>query len=393
MDHGDAGWTGCWVASVRGSLRKEGHDMGKTFYTLSEAAAKLGVTSEELSLLVRDDRLHVRQEGARKVIGAAEVDALALAGLKTAGRPPAADTRDAIDISDIDRSLDEGFVGGSGLLELTRERYETSLGDVRYQIRMETSAESALPAEAGGAGETWMTLPKAAAALGLSPRTLQGLVKAGELESRVRPDGRREVLIVTGPTIPQKPPAAPASPPPPPASVAERQIQIARTALGMAKKLAEAHENELSRTRRDVRLGWVLLVLMAVAAGAVLWWAVQQNKLLNLERAETAKLSEKLSDTKGLLNDEKLRAAKLSGELDSTRADRQALQTRKDQLQEDLTTAREALADSKATAKILAADLETATAKTAELSAELARVKAAAATRPATQPATARAGG
>ncbi len=356
--------------------------MGKT-YTLGQAAARLGITAEELGELVRDNALHVSQNGSQKVLDAAEVDALAA---RTPRRPERSlgdtGTEDAISLSEADRSILEGLGGGSGLLELTRERYETSLGDVRYNIQMEAPLETKLPAEAAAGKQTWMALAEAAAALGLNVRTVEGLLEAGELTSRLRPDGQREVLVAAVPAGNSQAQAVSQD-------LAERQIQIARTALGMARKLAETHEYELKRARRNAFLAWVAAGVLAVGGGLALGWAVHRTHDLNVSRITANSLTNDLQGVRALLEEEKARTAGLNEDLRAAQADRRSLQADKDRVQGDLTTAREALAESKAAAQILSADLATAKTKAAEMSAELERLRTEKA---ASQPAENRAG-
>ena len=176
----------------------------KMYYSEEEAAAKLGVSVDELAGYVRDDKLRVFQDGARKMFKADEVDALlggvtqpmdsgeidlAPAGesdIPTAEPPDAADivtigdigeplasgaedtviTAEGISIFDeedleieaadpmaktqIAPSLEdqiaiEGVGSGSGLLDLTRESDDTSLGaEVLDHIDMEDAVGSGL---------------------------------------------------------------------------------------------------------------------------------------------------------------------------------------------------------------------------------------------------------
>lgn len=359
--------------------------MGKSYYTLAEAAERLALTAEELADLVRDNNLRVRQDGRSKLLRAKDVDALAGDGRERTDPAPD-DVADAISLSEADQAILQGFGGGSGLLELTRERYDTSLGDVRYHIDLEAPAGSDLAVAAESMGKAWMTIQEAAAALGVTARTIEGRIKAGGLDSRLRPDGRREVLVTTRPT------EAEAAPEGAPAGVlqADRQVEIARATLVMAKKLAEAHEADLKRARRTALLAWLAVVALAVAVGAALWWGTRQAGWHELERQKVSNLSDRLTDAETRLKKEEGRAAKLTTELETVRAELRALQQKKDQLQTDLAASRGQLFESKAAVQALTGDLKIATAKAALLSAELERARAT--TRPTTQPAEGRAG-
>lgn len=176
----------------------------KMYYSEEEAAEKLGVSVDELAGYVRDDKLRVFQDGARKMFKADEVDALmggvtqpmdsgeinlAPAGESDipAAEPP--DTADVVTIGDLgeniatgaedtvitaegisifdeedleiesadpmaktqiapsleDQIAIEGVGSGSGLLDLTRESDDTSLGaEVLDHIDMEDAVGSGL---------------------------------------------------------------------------------------------------------------------------------------------------------------------------------------------------------------------------------------------------------
>ncbi|MDY6913053.1 MAG: hypothetical protein SVT52_01160 [Planctomycetota bacterium] len=163
----------------------------KMYYTDEEAAAKLDVTTEQLADYIRDDKLRVFQDGDRKMFQVEEVNALAgdsdeaieLAPTDEPAEPEAGDaaslaeadeakdvgkedtviTADGISIFDdedleieaadpmaktqIAPSLEdqiaiEGVGSGSGLLDLTRESDDTSLGEVLDHIDMEAAVGS-----------------------------------------------------------------------------------------------------------------------------------------------------------------------------------------------------------------------------------------------------------
>jgi hypothetical protein len=347
--------------------------MGKTYYEPREAAAKLGVTADELVNLVRDGRLHVRRAGEQKVLAAEEVDALAADIRRAAGRYLSdTNVQDAIDLSQADPSVLES--GGSGLLELTRDRYETSLGDVGGQAEADAPPAAGPPAETADQGRPWMTVAEAASALGLNVRAVDGLIDAGELEARRGVDGSREVRVTAGPATADFAPAK---------EMAE--VEVRRTAFDMVSRLTERREAELRLVRIIAWVAWGVVGALVLTGSIGLWWALDQRGQLHVQRATTASLSGQLSEEKARLVEEKVRTAGLTRDLEAARGKLDSLQASKDQLQADLTSAREALVESKAAAKIAEAKLETARAEMALLRAELTRAQAA--TQPATQPA------
>ena len=151
--------------------------MAKIYYTEAEAASKLGINPAELANYVRDGKLRSFQDGPRKMYKVEEVDKVAGAGSGEIELAPV--EGDAVSLSDADKpapnhtkedtvitaegisifddedleieaadpmaktqiapTLDEqvsveGVGSGSGLLDLTRESDDTSLGEVLEHI-------------------------------------------------------------------------------------------------------------------------------------------------------------------------------------------------------------------------------------------------------------------
>jgi hypothetical protein len=197
----------------------------KMYYTEEEAAAKLGVAASDLATVIRDNKLRVFKDGARNMFRCDEVDALAASGV-AAGAPEEeieltpADTSGGSSISLVDSAsqapvpgkedtvitaegvsifdeedLDveaadpmaktqvtarmedqvsaDGSGSGSGLLDLTRESDDTSLGEVLDRIEMDSGAapiiEEATPVAAAVPSEP------AAPAVVEAPDPLAGL--------------------------------------------------------------------------------------------------------------------------------------------------------------------------------------------------------------------------
>ncbi len=188
--------------------------MGKMYYSEEETARKLGVGAQDLTKLVQEGKLHAYADGAQKMFKVEEVDVLAPAeGLEgeeieltpadTAGRGDIglaqADqsaapigkedtviTTEGISIFD-DEDLEveaadpmaktsiapaaeggisaDGVGSGSGLLDLTREPDDTSLGAVLEDISVESAVGGSAAAEAV-AEEPSYAEPEAAAVEG-----------------------------------------------------------------------------------------------------------------------------------------------------------------------------------------------------------------------------------
>ena len=176
--------------------------MAKMYYTEDEATSKLGVTADELTNMVRQQKLRLFKDGERNMFMASEVDALApapadedevelapvedvvsLSGTDEVTTPTKEDTvitAEGISIFD-DEDLEieaadasartqitptiedqiaiEGVGSGSGLLDLTRESDDTSLGEVIDHIDLdETAGGMAAVAPVGG---TYGVVPQA----------------------------------------------------------------------------------------------------------------------------------------------------------------------------------------------------------------------------------------
>ena len=178
----------------------------KMYYTEEEAAAKLGIGPDELAAHIRDSKLRVFQDGPRKMFRVDEVDALGGGGEEEIPLAPAEGdaisleeaeipaeptkedtviTAEGISIFD-DEDLEiepadpmaktqiapsiedqitlEGVGSGSGLLDLTRESDDTSLGaEVLDHIDMESSVMPGLGESALGIEVPSAYTPPAAA--------------------------------------------------------------------------------------------------------------------------------------------------------------------------------------------------------------------------------------
>jgi len=170
--------------------------MAKMYYSEQEAAEVLGITAEELAAYIRDDKLRVFQDGAKKMFKTEEVDALAGEGEEEIELSPADSAADQVSLSEADEagaedekedtvltaegisifddgeleievadpmaktqiapSLEEqmtmdGVGSGSGLLDLTRESDDTSLGaEVLGHIDMDEGVDTGLSGSVAG---------------------------------------------------------------------------------------------------------------------------------------------------------------------------------------------------------------------------------------------------
>lgn len=159
----------------------------------------------------------------------------------------------------------------------------------------------------------WLTITDAASELGVSTRTIERRAKAGDLETRLSDQGRREVLIDPTPTradmvadslsVVQE--------------TSDRQLQIASTAVQLAQQQTEDHRRELRRSRWVGFTGWAAVGVLVIAGAFGLWTIAGQRGQIDLERGR----AEDLRDT---VTVERARADTLSDRLRQAELDLQA---------------------------------------------------------------------
>lgn len=189
--------------------------MAKMYYTEEEAASKLGVSADDLTDMVRQRKLRLFKDGQRNMFMASEVDAMApsagdddaveltpvgdTASLSVADEesPPTKEdtviTAEGISIFDdedleievadasaktqISPSIEdqiaiEGVGSGSGLLDLTRESDDTSLGEVIDHIDLDETAGGVAPV-AAPVGGTYGVVPQADVGVTTAPPAVE----------------------------------------------------------------------------------------------------------------------------------------------------------------------------------------------------------------------------
>jgi len=227
---------------------------------------------------------------------------------------------DAMGVGDTDLGSLDRFGVGSGLLELTHNSGDTSLGAA---FRTSRAAPTAEPAPSGS-------------------------TKASSAVAAAREQARQ-------------------------------QMQIVKTALEMARKLEVSREVDLQHARRFALIGWAAAATLVIVALGLLWWGGSQAGQYKAERAISAGLSESLTRSEQTLREEKARRAELSENLQSARAEIRALQDRKDELQEQLMASRESLAGREGELRVAREDLATTRTEVqtgaVEINALQARIK------------------
>ena len=169
--------------------------------------------------------------------------------------------------------------------------------------------------------DQWLNLADATARLGCSVRTLHRKINAGELQSRLQPNGRRQVLL---------PEALPDSDP-------ERHaLRLAGGTAVLAERWTQDLRAEVQRTRRWGSVAWIGVFGLAIAVVVLLRaWTVRQQ--------EAKHLSATLSDTRlQLAEARELAQEAIQGAVEDREQLTQALETAQADLQEAVLDAQEA---------------------------------------------------
>ncbi|NLX57592.1 MAG: hypothetical protein GXY74_00720 [Phycisphaerae bacterium] len=148
--------------------------------------------------------------------------------------------------------------------------------------------------------QQWLTLPQAAASLGVSVRTLERRIARGLIESRRLPDGRREVAVNASDTVADN--AAGAAPGAVrPVAPQEHAAPVAATQDGSP---VESYDRQLSAARTDLliarrtmRQAWAISTVSMVIAALAVTWAVRTTS----QPAAVARSSDHVSDMRRMV--------------------------------------------------------------------------------------------
>ena len=142
----------------------------KMYYTEQEAASTLGISPEELAVHVRDNKLRVFQDGTRRMFLAQEVDKLA-SQLSSTGEielTPADTGADVISLEeadgDIDRLSDTGkedtVITAEGISIFDDEDLEIEAADPMAKTQIAPSLEDQIALEGVGSGSGLLDLTR-----------------------------------------------------------------------------------------------------------------------------------------------------------------------------------------------------------------------------------------
>lgn len=148
--------------------------------------------------------------------------------------------------------------------------------------------------------QQWLTLPQAAASLGVSVRTLERRIARGLIESRRLPDGRREVVVSVSDTVTD---AAAGGTPGAVRPVAPQE-QAAPVAATQDGSPVESYDRQLSAARTDLlvarrtmRQAWAISTVSMVIAALAVTWAVRTTS----QPAAVARSSDHVSDMRRIV--------------------------------------------------------------------------------------------
>jgi hypothetical protein len=165
---------------------------------------------------------------------------------------------------------------------------------------------------------TWYPIDQAATALGVSRRTVQRRVAAGEIQSTTRDDGRTWVLVSLD-TDQQADALVGLQAVERNEALAQQLVEAHRGAVSLYQHQVERLESELSRQRRGSRWGWGLaaagLVLSASGGAAVAVLSAKQG----VTAGQLSATVSQLEDARRASVEQEAALASLQGDLDAAR--------------------------------------------------------------------------
>jgi len=191
----------------------------KMYYTEEEAAHRLGITAEELASYVRDDKLRVFQDGARKMFKTEEVDALAgpAPGADESGEielTPADTASDTTSLNEADKvpaaatGKDDTVVTAEGISIFDDEDLEIEDADPMAKTQIAPTLEDQIALDGVGSGSGLLDLTRESDDTSLGAEVLEHI----NMEEGVPSDLMPDQLSGEEPYVPQPQPTMPAAP-------------------------------------------------------------------------------------------------------------------------------------------------------------------------------------
>jgi len=167
---------------------------GKMYYSEQEVAQKLGISAEEIANYVRDDKLRVFQDGGRKMYKASEVDALAAAqGSGEIDLTPAEpSTADVVTLGDIGEPIASGaedtVITAEGISIFDEEDLEIEAADPMAKTQIAPSLEDQIAIEGVGSGSGLLDLTRESDDTSLGAEVLDHIDMEGAVGSGIAPE-------------------------------------------------------------------------------------------------------------------------------------------------------------------------------------------------------------
>jgi hypothetical protein len=184
------------------------------YYSEEEAAKRLGIGVEELASYVRDDRLRIFQDGARRMFRADEVDALAPGGDEEIVdlEPTPTGAGDAVSLEQVERAApptkEDTVITAEGISIFDDEDLEIEAADPMAKTQIAPSIEDQIALEGVGSGSGLLDLTRESDDTSLGAEVLDHI----DLETDGPPPPPGTVVAVTPPTpaVAEAPIVAPA---------------------------------------------------------------------------------------------------------------------------------------------------------------------------------------
>jgi hypothetical protein len=182
--------------------------MAKIYYTEQEAATKLGVDVSELAKLVGQGKLRVYADGPKKMYKVGEVDAIAGPGEEIELKPADASSVGGISLSDSGErpaGKDDTVITTDGISIFDEEDLEIGAADPMAKTSIAPSVEEQVSAEGVGSGSGLLDLTRESDDTSLGAEILDHIDVEGAIGSSLG----AEVVTTDGPFQAAEAPPAP----------------------------------------------------------------------------------------------------------------------------------------------------------------------------------------
>ncbi|MFB3893911.1 MAG: hypothetical protein ACE15C_18020 [Phycisphaerae bacterium] len=161
----------------------------RMYYTEAETAAKLGVGLAELSNMVRDNKLHSYVDGIRKMFKVDEVDALAAPAAAGTGEVELTPAEGEVSLSEADAAKpptkEDTVITAEGISIFDDEDLEIETADPMAKTQIAPSVEEQTALEGVGSGSGLLDLTRESDDTSLGAEVLDHIDMTGEVGSGI----------------------------------------------------------------------------------------------------------------------------------------------------------------------------------------------------------------